>query len=121
MALRANLLGRFAHSGAEAQRHGVRDARGCSRAVPPALLPAVSDDHSLNSDELRRKFGKRIQRCYGCYIAFFMKDLWLGEDATFFCENCKSDDMFHFDDFSTMLDLEAFAKLREGDDDHHGH
>jgi hypothetical protein len=51
-----------------------------------------------------------------------MKDLWLGEDATFFCENCKSDDMFHFDDFSTMLDLEAFARLRDGDDDHHhGH
>lgn len=82
----------------------------------------MSDDQDRNSDELRAKFGKRIQRCYGCYIAFFMKDLWLGEDATFFCENCKSDDMFHFDDFSTMLDLEAFARLRDGDDDHHhGH
>ena len=82
----------------------------------------MSDDHTHDSDEQRAKFGKRIQRCYGCYIAFFMKDLWLGEDATFFCENCKSDEMFHFDDFSTMLDLEAFARLRDGDDGHsHGH
>ena len=47
----------------------------------------MSDGHTHDPDELREKFVKRIQRCYGCYIAFFMKDLWLGEDAPFFCEN----------------------------------
>jgi hypothetical protein len=61
-------------------------------------------------------FGKRIQRCYGCFIAYHLKDMYLGEDATFFCEHCKDDGMFHFDQFSKLLDP---SKLREGEDEHH--
>jgi hypothetical protein len=61
-------------------------------------------------------FGKRIQRCYGCFIAYHLKDMYLGEDVTFFCENCKDDSMFHFTDFSKLLDP---SKLREGEEEHH--
>jgi hypothetical protein len=43
--------------------------------------------------------------------------MYLGEDATFFCETCKDEGMFHFDDFSRLLDP---TKLREGEEDHHG-
>jgi hypothetical protein len=63
-------------------------------------------------------FGKRIQRCYGCFIAYHLKDMYLGEDATFFCENCKDETMFHFDDFSKLLET---AKLREGEEQEHHH
>ena len=69
-----------------------------------------------NSREVLAQFGKRIQRCYGCFIAFHLKDMYLGEDVTFFCENCKDETMFHFDEFSKLVDLE---KLREVADEHH--
>ncbi|MEO7539670.1 MAG: hypothetical protein ABIV21_06560 [Pyrinomonadaceae bacterium] len=62
------------------------------------------------------KFGKRIQRCYGCFIAYHLKDMYLGEDVTFFCEHCKDDTMFHFNEFSKLLDIE---KLDKPDDGHH--
>ena len=62
------------------------------------------------------QFGKRIQRCYGCFIAYHLKDMYLGEDVTFFCENCKNDSMFHFDEFSKLLDV---TKLDGGEADHH--
>ena len=43
--------------------------------------------------------------------------MYLGEDVTFFCEHCKDESMFHFDEFSKLLDL---SKLREvADADHH--
>ena len=61
-------------------------------------------------------FAKRVQRCYGCFIAYHLKDMYLGDDVTFFCENCKDDSMFHFNDFSKLLDP---LKLREGEEDHH--
>lgn len=69
-----------------------------------------------NSPEVLAKFGKRIQRCYGCFIAFHLKDMYLGEDVTFFCDHCKDETMFHFEEFSKLLDLE---KLREATDQHH--
>ena len=62
------------------------------------------------------QFGKRIQRCYGCFIAYHLKDMYLGEDVTFFCENCKDEKMFHFDEFSKLLDV---TKLDGGEADHH--
>jgi hypothetical protein len=62
------------------------------------------------------EFGKRIQRCYGCFIAYHLKDMYLGEDVTFFCEHCKDDSMFHFDEFSKLLDL---SKLAGAADHHH--
>jgi len=63
-----------------------------------------------NTAEVLEQFGKRIQRCYGCMIAFYMKDMWLGEDITFYCENCKDDTMFHFDEYTKIIDI---SKLRE--------
>ena len=71
-----------------------------------------------NTDEARERFGKRIQRCYGCFIAYHLKDMYLGEDVTFFCEHCKDETMFHFDDFSKLLDP---SKLREAEEDDHHH
>ncbi|CAN5386243.1 hypothetical protein BH20ACI2_BH20ACI2_26900 [soil metagenome] len=71
---------------------------------------------SINSHEVLQEFGKRIQRCYGCFIAYHLKDMYLGEDVTFFCEHCKDDTMFHFDEFSKLLDL---SKLNEVAGDHH--
>jgi len=74
---------------------------------------------SETPQELLSEFGKRIQRCYGCFVAFHLKDMWLGDDVTFFCEHCKDDSMFHFSDFSKLLDP---SKLREAEeDDHHHH
>jgi hypothetical protein len=62
-----------------------------------------------------QEFGKRIQRCYGCFIAYHLKDMYLGEDVTFFCEHCKDDSMFHFDLFSQHIDA---SKLKEVAEDH---
>jgi len=32
-----------------------------------------------------------------------LKDMWLSEDISYFCENCKDNAMFHFDDFSNTF------------------
>ncbi len=69
-----------------------------------------------NKQEVLELFGNRVQRCYGCMIAFYMKDMWLGEDITYYCENCKDDSMFHFDEYTKMLDV---SKLREVENEHH--
>jgi hypothetical protein len=66
----------------------------------------------MSTEESKLKFGKRIQRCYGCFVAFHLKDMYLGEDATYFCEHCKDDTMFHFDDFSAVLDLSSMPSLQ---------
>lgn len=66
----------------------------------------------MSTEETRLKFGQRIQRCYGCFVAFYLKDMWLGEDATFYCENCKNETMFHFDDFSRALDLSSLPSMQ---------
>lgn len=69
------------------------------------------------TEDVIKDFGKRVQRCYGCYISYYLKDMYLGEDVTFYCDHCKDDSMFHFDEFSRLLDL---SKLREvADADHH--
>ena len=70
-----------------------------------------------SAEEAREKFGRRVQRCYGCYVAFYMKDMYLGEDATYFCENCRDDTMFHFDEFSRVLDLETLPSLQPDADE----
>lgn len=69
-----------------------------------------------NDEEIIDEFGKRIQRCYGCFVAYHMKDMYLGEDVTFFCDYCKDDSMFHFDEFSKLLEI---SKLKEVADEHH--
>ena len=66
----------------------------------------------MSTNEVREKFGRRIQRCYGCFVAFYLKDMYLGEDATYYCENCKDDSMFHFDDFSRVLDISQLPSMR---------
>ena len=70
-----------------------------------------------NSQDIIEQFGKRVQRCYGCFIAYYMKDMWLGEEVTYYCEHCKDDSMFHFNDFSKFLDLSLLRDANE--DDHH--
>jgi len=70
----------------------------------------------MESKDDLTKFGKRIQRCYGCFIAYHLKDMYLGEDVTFFCEHCKDDNMFHFNEFSKLIDI---TKLDAGDNEHH--
>lgn len=70
-------------------------------------------------EEILQEFGKRVQRCYGCFISYYLKDMYLGEDVTFYCEHCKDEEMFHFQEFSKLMDI---SKLREvADDDHHHH
>ena len=44
------------------------------------------------------------------------KDMYLGEDATFYCENCKDDSMFHFNDFSKVLDISKLPSMQADED-----
>lgn len=82
-----------------------------------ASLWKIFQMESNHVEEIMKEYGKRIQRCYGCFIPYHLKDMYLGEDVTYYCENCRDETMFHFDDFSKMLDL---SKLREvAEDDHH--
>jgi len=71
---------------------------------------------NVNVKSLIENFGKRIQRCYGCFIAYHLKDMYLGEDVTFFCEHCRDESMFHFNEFSKLMDL---TKLKEASEGHH--
>ncbi|MGI8812699.1 MAG: hypothetical protein ACR2IH_09270 [Pyrinomonadaceae bacterium] len=74
-------------------------------------------EESQDQQALLKVFGKRIQRCYGCFIAYHLKDMYLGEDVTFYCEHCKDDAMFHFEDFARLMDLSKIKEVTE--DDHH--
>ncbi len=67
----------------------------------------------MNQQEAKAKFGQRIQRCSGCYAAYFLKDMWLGEGGSHYCEGCKTDDMFSFDEFTSRLDLTRLPSLQE--------
>jgi predicted RNA-binding protein with PUA-like domain len=71
-----------------------------------------------NLEDTREKYGQRIQRCYGCFVAFYLRDMWLGDDATYYCENCKDESMFHFDEFTQMLDISRLPSMQQ-DDEHH--
>jgi hypothetical protein len=88
------------------------------RQLRVARCDKISDqmmDQDGNSEALRQ-FGKRIQRCYGCFIAYHLKDMYMGEDVTFYCSHCKDDTMFHFDEFSRLIDA---SKLKESAEGHH--
>jgi hypothetical protein len=69
-------------------------------------------------DEVLNEFGKRIQRCYGCFIAYHLKDMYLGEDVTFFCDHCKDGTMFHFDEFARLMDITKLKEVTEADHHH---
>ena len=87
-------------------------------------LPAILEAHGVGPVRVQAAHregaggGRRVQRCYGCFIAFHLKDMYLGDDVSFYCENCKDESMFHFDDFSKLMDP---SKLREAEDEHHHH
>lgn len=68
----------------------------------------------IQPENVLEGFGKRIQRCYGCFIAYHLKDMYLGEDVTFFCEHCKDDTMFHFDEFAGLMDISKLKEMAEG-------
>jgi len=63
-------------------------------------------------------FGMRIQRCFGCFVAYRLKDMYLGDDVTFFCEHCKDESMFHFDLFSRHIDISKLKEVAEADHHH---
>ena len=67
----------------------------------------------MNKEEAKARYGQRIQRCNGCYGAFYLKDMWLGEGGLFYCENCKHDAMFHFEEFTKQIDLTKLPSLQE--------
>ncbi len=69
----------------------------------------------MEKEKFLRAFGKRAQRCFGCFVAYHFKDMYLGEDASYYCEHCKDDTMFHFDQFVQLLDI---SKLRESKGTH---
>ena len=69
----------------------------------------------MNTEEAQTKYGRRVQRCYGCFVAYYLKDMYLGEDATYYCEHCKDETMFHFDQFSQVLDLSQLPSLQAED------
>jgi hypothetical protein len=78
---------------------------------------AFSKMETDNTEEILNEYGKRVQRCYGCFVSYYLKDMYLGEDVTYFCQHCKDETMFHFSEFSRLLDV---SKLREtADEDHH--
>jgi len=81
----------------------------------------LKENQSVMTNEVLEQFGKRIQRCYGCFIAYHLKDMYLGEDVTFFCEHCKDDTMFHFDEFSRMLDISKLKEVADAEEEHHHH
>jgi hypothetical protein len=66
----------------------------------------------MTPDELKTAFGQRIQRCYGCFVAFYLKDMWLAADATYYCKDCKGESMFHFDEYIDKLDLSKISGTR---------
>ena len=65
----------------------------------------------MNQEEAKVRFGQRIQRCSGCYSAFYLRNMWLGPDATFYCVDCRDETMFHFDDYIQRIDLARFPSL----------
>jgi hypothetical protein len=69
----------------------------------------------MEQETLRARFGQRIQRCYGCFVAYYLKDMYLGEGGAFYCAHCKDETMFAFDDFSRRLDLSKLPSLRSGE------
>jgi hypothetical protein len=71
-----------------------------------------------DNDKVMQEYGRRVQRCFGCFIPYHLKDMWLGEDVSYFCENCKDETMFHFEDFSKMLDRNKLREVTEQDHHH---
>ncbi len=67
----------------------------------------------MNPEEAKIKYGNRVQRCSGCYGAFYMKDMWLGPEAAFYCADCRDESMFHFDEFTRKLDISKLPSMQD--------
>ena len=93
----------------------VGPSNGHSREAVLTGCAKISRFTMENTQEVLQEFGKRIQRCYGCFIAYHLKDMYLGEDVTFFCEHCRNETMFHFNEFSHPMDI---TKLKEVAEEH---
>ncbi len=66
----------------------------------------------MDAEQAKLKFGQRIQRCYGCFIAYHVKDMWLSEDASYYCQHCKEDSMIHFDVYSADFDFTQLPSMQ---------
>lgn len=87
-------------------------------------FPVILNDNfqmQETEEEILQEFGKRVQRCFGCFVAYHLKDMYLGEDASFFCDYCKDENMFHFLEFSKMLDIGKLREAADEGDSHHHH
>jgi hypothetical protein len=71
----------------------------------------------MNPDDAKIKYGQRIQRCSGCYGAFYLRDMWLGPEAAFFCGDCRDDSMFHFDEFTRRMDISMLPCMNSEDEE----
>ncbi len=68
----------------------------------------------MNQEEARVKFGKRVQRCSGCFIPFYVKDMWMSADIAYYCEHCKEEDsMLHFDQYAQDFDFTQLPSMRD--------
>lgn len=62
----------------------------------------------MTPEEAREKFGQRVQRCSGCFVAFHVKDLWIDEEGNYFCDNCHTEGHIHFNQYSEDVDFTQF-------------
>ncbi|MBL8149714.1 MAG: hypothetical protein JNN15_07280 [Blastocatellia bacterium] len=67
----------------------------------------------VDSETARIKFGQRIQRCRGCFVAFYIKDLWIDEEIDYYCEECKNDSMIHFNVYSKDFDFSQLPSMQQ--------
>ncbi len=67
----------------------------------------------MNREEAKARYGLRVQRCNGCYAGFYLKDMWLAEGGELYCEGCRDDNMFHFEEFTEGIDFAKLPGLQE--------
>jgi hypothetical protein len=70
----------------------------------------------MTKEEARVKFGAKIQRCVGCFVAFYVRDMWLAQDMNYYCETCQTDvagPKFHFEDYSHDFDFTQLPSMQE--------
>jgi len=108
-----NLAGKSSHRFLYLQ-HTANDFASRQKRV---LIFSAWKDNSLmreiNSEEILTEFGQRAQSCFGYFAANHLRDMCLGEDATFYCNyylniyekpHIDSPDSPHFPDSLDSLD-----------------
>ena len=68
----------------------------------------------MNVEEAREQFGRRIQRCYRVLRRLLLERTcgWVKVELST-ARITKDDTMFHFDDFSTRIDLMTARRLND--------